>query len=176
MCLRAAKTTSENYFTYAGRINTLVQKIDFSKMTEDQFKYVLFIVGLNSAEESDVDTEESDENKLTIDKLVIESQRFVSLRSDNRAIEKLAAPQWFKRLTREEISTNLQLPTRPPKISNLPDRVGVVVLWIGKRIVISKTKNVLLVKAKVTNPAFVAIQNGTKQSKKNGKKTTVSVQ
>ena len=147
-------------------------------MTEDQFKYVLFIVGLNSAEESDVDTEESDENKLTIDKLVIESQRFVSLRSDNRAIEKLAAPQWFKRLTREEISTNLQLPTRPPKISNLPDRVGVVVLCIGERIVISKTKNVLLVKAEVTNPAFVAIHNGTKHSRRRQLSTqcTVKVQ
>ena len=104
LCLRAAKNSSEDYFTYIGRINTLIQKMDFSTMTEDQFKCVLFIVGLNSSEESDVrekllemmernqETEDSDASKLTIDKLVIESQRFVSLRSDNKEIEKLAPP------------------------------------------------------------------------------------
>lgn len=104
-CLRVAKVSSEDYFTYAGRINTLVQKIDYAKMSEDDFKCVLFIVGLNAVDESDVREKllelvekrstdaGADTKKLTIDQLVIEGQRFVSLRSDNQEIEKHAAPQ-----------------------------------------------------------------------------------
>ena len=104
-CLRVVKNSAEDYFTYAGRINTLVQKIEYQKMTEDDFKCLLFIIGLNSHGENEVrekllsvvekrqvaDTDD-EAKKLTIDQLVVESERFVSLRADNKAIESHAAP------------------------------------------------------------------------------------
>lgn len=119
-CLRVAKTSSEDYFTYAGRINTLVDKMVYKKMTEDEFKCLLYVVGLNSHEENDVrekllallekksiETSEADgadgdaeaqaeDRKLTIDQLVTASERFVSLRADNKEIEHCAAPAMTK--------------------------------------------------------------------------------
>ena len=45
-CLRVTKNSAEDYFTYAGRINMLVQKIEYQKMTENDFKCLLFILSL----------------------------------------------------------------------------------------------------------------------------------
>lgn len=70
-CLRAVKQFLEDYFTYTGKKNMLIQKIDYAKMTE------------HSLQATGVE-------KLTIDKLAFKSKRvaFVNLKADNQAIEK----------------------------------------------------------------------------------------
>jgi hypothetical protein len=120
-CLRVAKNASEDYFSCAGRINTLVNKMEYKKMSEDEFKCLLYVVGLNATEEKDVwekllalmekkstevvDTAsggQSADKKLTINELVSASERFVSLRADNREIEHCAAPAMTNQMRKEQ--------------------------------------------------------------------------
>lgn len=109
-CLRVSKKDGEDYFTYAGRINKLMEKVDYKKMSEDQFKCLLYVVGLQSNSEaklrekllnrletqlftSDDGTSASTSAAAsalqTLDQLAYESERFASMKEDSQIVEGL---------------------------------------------------------------------------------------
>ncbi|KER31443.1 hypothetical protein T265_02351 [Opisthorchis viverrini] len=53
-CIRLAKKESEDYITYAGRVNLECEQFKLSTMTEDQFKCLISICGLQSHSDSDI--------------------------------------------------------------------------------------------------------------------------
>lgn len=140
-CLHVSKTPFEDFFTYAGRINRLVTKIDFKKMTEDQFKCLLYVSGLQSSDDSklrekllnQLEMEKLADNiectastsssttiprncLLTIDQLVLESERLASAKIDSKTVE--GSKSIHKISTYHSRDENSNQPQQTEKISS----------------------------------------------------------
>lgn len=112
-CLKIRKKDDEDYFTYVGRINKSVQRIEYKKMTEEDFKCLLYVAGLVSssdtklrekllnmlemqkltdASDTSADDDQQRQRKLrTIHELAVESERYQSLKGDSEFVEKTKA-------------------------------------------------------------------------------------
>ncbi|RTG83726.1 uncharacterized protein DC041_0011215, partial [Schistosoma bovis] len=45
---------SDNYLTYAGKVNRECERFKINEITADQFKYLIFICGLKNPEDSEI--------------------------------------------------------------------------------------------------------------------------
>jgi hypothetical protein len=111
-CLKIRKKDEEDYFTFVGRINKLVQRIDFKKMTEEDFKCLLYVAGLVSSSDTrlrekllnmlemqkltdsgetsaeEQSTQQQQRKLRTIHELAVESERYQSLKGDSEFVER----------------------------------------------------------------------------------------
>ncbi|VDO90758.1 unnamed protein product [Heligmosomoides polygyrus] len=101
-CMKLVKDASDDFVTYAGRVNRECAKFKLSECNEDQFKCLIFVCGLQSSDEAfirlklldkievdpncTVQTLEVDPN-CTVQTLTEECKRLLNLCHDTRMIE-----------------------------------------------------------------------------------------
>ncbi|XP_036334882.1 uncharacterized protein K02A2.6-like [Rhagoletis pomonella] len=91
-CLQITKDATTDFLTYAGNVNKECEKFQHHKLTLDQFKCLIFIMGLKSPADFEVRTKllarlDSGEETLTLDKLSAECKRLINLKADTALIE-----------------------------------------------------------------------------------------
>lgn len=88
-CLQVTKKDTESYTAYATSVNKLCEEFDFKSMTADEFKCLIFLLGLRTPKS--VDIRARLHNKLditddvtTLSKLSDEAERLVNLKHDTQ--------------------------------------------------------------------------------------------
>lgn len=93
--LTIVKSPTENFVTYACHVNKMCVKFELAKMSEAQFKCLMFVCGLKSERDAEVRTrlltEIEDNNSVTLDLLIEECQRLINLKNDTAMIENPSA-------------------------------------------------------------------------------------
>lgn len=90
-CLKNVKDENEDFITYAGRVNKLCERFQCNRMSTQQFKCLIFIIGLQSTSYMEVrrqlismlDTN----NEISLEKLTSEVQRMLTLKNDAGMVE-----------------------------------------------------------------------------------------
>lgn len=90
-CLKVSKQSEDDFVSYAGKVNKQCEQFQLKELTNDQFKCLIFICGLNSNSDSDIRTKllsiiETDKT-VTLDKLTCETIRITSLKHDTKMVE-----------------------------------------------------------------------------------------
>ena len=89
--LQIAKQPTEDHIAYACRVNKLCVEFELGKLSEQQFKCLMFVCGLKSERDSETRTRllsRIEENhNLTLEQLSEECQRLINLKHDNAMIE-----------------------------------------------------------------------------------------
>ncbi|XP_062712387.1 uncharacterized protein K02A2.6-like [Aedes albopictus] len=93
-CLQIAKNPTEDHVAFACRVNKACVKFELGKLTEEQFKCLVYVCGLKS--ENDVEirtgilTKIEYNNDVTLEQLSEECQRLFNLKHDSAMIESQA--------------------------------------------------------------------------------------
>ncbi|XP_055643680.1 uncharacterized protein LOC129779925 [Toxorhynchites rutilus septentrionalis] len=99
-CLQYVKNETYDFSSYAASVNKHCEAFQLTKLTDDQFKALRFVCGLQSPRDADIRTrligkleaEEhappADSTKLTLENLVKECHRFNNLKQDTKMVEK----------------------------------------------------------------------------------------
>ena len=90
-CFKIAKNQSDDYVSYAGRVNHECERFHLQTLAEDQFKCLIFIAGLHSPDDSEIRSRllvklETDE-KVTVQDLTAECNRLLKLRKDTMLVQ-----------------------------------------------------------------------------------------
>ncbi|KER24112.1 hypothetical protein T265_08154 [Opisthorchis viverrini] len=119
-CLKITKRDTEDFITYAGVVNRECERFQLSSMTEDQFKCLIFVAGLQSPHDADIRTRllnriEQDP-ELTLQKLTTECQHLINLKADAAMIghSKLSQPDMVCKVTSKRKSSSKRTPRKPP--------------------------------------------------------------
>lgn len=89
-CLQNVKQPTEDHVTYACRVNKLCVEFELAKLTEDQFKCLVYFCGLKSENDAEIRTRllsKIEEQDVTLQQLSDECQRLLNLKHDNAMIE-----------------------------------------------------------------------------------------
>lgn len=88
-CLNVEKSPSEDFVTYGSRINRLCEDFKISTITPDQFKSLIFVLGMKAADDSDVRTrllaiieDDTRNTDINVGKLVTEAKRIQTIKTD----------------------------------------------------------------------------------------------
>ncbi|XP_055639968.1 uncharacterized protein LOC129777619 [Toxorhynchites rutilus septentrionalis] len=90
-CLQISKNPTEDFITFACRVNKHCVEFELGKLTEDQFKCLMFVCGLRA--ESDVDirmrllSKIEEHSDVTLEIISEGCQRLLNLKHDNAMIE-----------------------------------------------------------------------------------------
>lgn len=163
-CFHIAKRADEDFLTLAGRINNLVGKIDYSKMTEEQFKCLLFVFALQSPADKKL-------REKILDKL--DMQKFTNQQGESTVNPLFSTlNQIALHHPRHRIMANTQIPKRRKslnaKVIHHLEHAGIVARCISSNFAATKTKCVQLAKLKGTktvtaeNHLHVASQRRTR--------------
>ncbi|KER24867.1 hypothetical protein T265_07592 [Opisthorchis viverrini] len=86
-----AKREADDYVTFAGIVNRECEKFQLQSPTEDQFKCLIFVAGLQSSQESDIRTRVlsklEHEKDITVKDLTTECQRLRNLKHDTAMVQ-----------------------------------------------------------------------------------------
>jgi hypothetical protein len=92
-CLQIAKKKDEDYVTYASRINKNCEDFQLNNFKSDQFKSLIFVIGLKSQDEADIRTrllskleDDSEDKPITLETLKTECDRIRNLKTDTALI------------------------------------------------------------------------------------------
>ena len=72
---------SQKTVSYAGRVNYECERFHLQTLTEDQFKYLIFIAGLHSPDDSEI------RSRLLVQDLTVECNRLLKLRKDTILVQ-----------------------------------------------------------------------------------------
>ncbi|KAI8120068.1 hypothetical protein CVS40_8616 [Lucilia cuprina] len=92
-CLQFTKSCGIDFVTYGAMVNRNCDNFEFGKLKENHFKCLMFLRGLQSAEDTDIRArllnllEGDTEGAYTIDKMVTEVHRVLSLKKDAAIVE-----------------------------------------------------------------------------------------
>lgn len=91
-CLQIKKDENMDFVSYTGFVNKQCENFKLNDLTLDQFKCLIFVMGLKSSEDFDVRTKlltklDSESNVITLDILSRECQRIINLKTDTALIE-----------------------------------------------------------------------------------------
>ncbi|XP_055522486.1 uncharacterized protein K02A2.6-like [Wyeomyia smithii] len=90
-CLQTIKSPTEDYLSYACRVNKNCVEFELSKLSEDEFKSLVFVCGLKGESDTDIRTrlltKIEDSIAVTLEQLSTECQRLMNLRHDTAMIE-----------------------------------------------------------------------------------------
>ncbi|XP_055701767.1 uncharacterized protein K02A2.6-like [Phlebotomus papatasi] len=92
-CLQMQKRESDDYTTYAATVNRACEDFQFSTVTPDYFKCLIYLLGLQGDAHKDVRTrllnklETEDISNLNLELMVTESKRLLCLKKDSARIE-----------------------------------------------------------------------------------------
>ena len=93
-CLRVEKSDLDDFVAYSGKINRLCEDFKIRTITADEFKALIFIVGLKKHRYSDIVThllnklETTEESKVNLTLMTTESNRLVNLISDTARVKR----------------------------------------------------------------------------------------
>lgn len=94
--LTVSKSPTEDYVSYACRVNKMCVEFELTKMSEAQFKCLMYVCGLKSEKDSEVRTRllAKIENSadITLENLIQECQLLINLKNDTAMIENPLAP------------------------------------------------------------------------------------
>lgn len=110
-CLNLTKRDDEDFFSYAGIVNRECQQFKLEELTADRFRCLIFVQGLTASKDSEIRARiltklEQDPN-LTLQAIVDECNRIVSMRHDSAKIEEKDVAQ--VRYARRDGSKNRHL-------------------------------------------------------------------
>lgn len=90
-CLQVEKKGTEDYTAYTARVNKLCEECKINQMTPDQFKCLIFILGLKNPNEADIGTRlhnklytDTTSNSPTLVSLGEEANRLMNLKHDTK--------------------------------------------------------------------------------------------
>lgn len=89
--LTVTKTSVEDYITFGCRVNKMCVEFELSKLSEEQFKCLIFVCGLKLECDSEIRTrlltKIEDNSDVRLESLMEECQRLINLKSDTAMIE-----------------------------------------------------------------------------------------
>nr|CAH8866294.1 unnamed protein product [Trichobilharzia regenti] len=90
-CFQLTKMPSDDYVTYAGKVNKECERFKPHEMTSDQFKCLIFICGLKNPEDTDIRTRllslVEQDPKMTLQMVTAECLRLINLKHDTAMVE-----------------------------------------------------------------------------------------
>lgn len=91
-CLQLAKESSTDFVTYTSVVNKQCELFDFNQFSLEQFKCLIFIMGLKSSTDSGIRSKllnkmDTEEANITLERISAECQRLVNLKKDTALIE-----------------------------------------------------------------------------------------
>jgi hypothetical protein len=89
-CLQVTKEACEDFVSYASKVNKLCEDFKLSTLTANQFKSLIYVIGLQSQQDAEIRTKilskiDSDEG-ITIDKIVQECLTLINLKHDTNLV------------------------------------------------------------------------------------------
>lgn len=106
-CLQVTKQPTEDYKAYACRLNKLCVEFELGKLTEDQFKCLMFVCGLKSEEDAEIRTRlliRMEENRqVSLEQISDECQRLLCIKHDT-AMNEGQPPAVIKSIRRKQSS------------------------------------------------------------------------
>nr|VZH95980.1 unnamed protein product [Spirometra erinaceieuropaei] len=116
-CLQLCKRDSDDFITYAGIVNRECGRFQLGSLTEDQFKCLIFICGLQSPKDAGIRTrllsKVHQNNSTTLQELAAEFQTLINLKHDSAMIQNPASSFSVHTVT----STKSHPVTRPKQVS-----------------------------------------------------------
>ncbi len=86
------KESSEDHISYTSRVNKICEDFKLNTLTSDQFKSLIFIIGLKSQQDDDIRTKLlykiEEDDKITLEKITKEYSKLVKLKHDSKAVSK----------------------------------------------------------------------------------------
>ncbi|XP_055529485.1 uncharacterized protein K02A2.6-like [Wyeomyia smithii] len=108
-CLQTIKSPTEDYLSYACRVNKNCVEFKLSKLSEDEFKSLVFVCGLRGESDTDIRTrlltKIEDSIAVTLEQLSTECQRLMNLRHDREcnSVNVISGKhQKFRKQTKQE--------------------------------------------------------------------------
>lgn len=124
-CLQTVKNPTEDFTTYAARVNKSCEDFKLSALTSDQFKCLVFVTGLQSSSDADIRTKllsKLDEDAASdLSKLLSGVQKWFSLKKDAALIEQASSSSTSVNAVRtqqQKSKQQYQQPTQQQKQQN----------------------------------------------------------
>lgn len=98
-CLQLVKESSADFITYTSVVNKQCELFDFNGLSLEQFKCLIFVMGLKSSTDSEIRSKllnmmDTKEAEITLEKISTECQRLINLKKDTALIDtKKSEPQ-----------------------------------------------------------------------------------
>ncbi|XP_055920751.1 uncharacterized protein K02A2.6-like [Eupeodes corollae] len=110
-CLQLTKESHCDFITYAGIVNKHCEQFKLRDPTLDQFKCLIYVMGMKSASDFEVRTKmltklDSEGSTITLDILSRECQRLINLKTDTALIENVKTDAVVNRLHTTNSSSN----------------------------------------------------------------------
>lgn len=129
-CMKMIKKSTEDFDTFGSKVNAACENINFTSMSIDEFKCLIFTCGLQAPDDGEIRTRiiaKMDEKpKLTLDEAIQECKRFSTIKNDSKMIQQgtssnvNAINQSFQRQNQQknknsyQVSNNAQSFKKPP--------------------------------------------------------------
>ncbi|XP_055584956.1 uncharacterized protein K02A2.6-like [Uranotaenia lowii] len=130
-CLQTTKKSTEDYVSFSCRVNKNAVDFELTKLTEEQFKCLLFVCGMKAECDAEVRTrllaKIEDRNDVTLEQLSEDCQRLMCLKRDTAMIEGTSGPPAVQFVERNY--NRKQISKSSPKKVNSPKNIPPTPCW-----------------------------------------------
>ncbi|CAH1105699.1 unnamed protein product [Psylliodes chrysocephalus] len=131
-CFQISKSETDDFLTYAGIVNKQCEDFQLKKLSENQFKCLMFVIGLKSAQYSNITTrllskiDKDDKDDISLEQLVDECHKILSLEADTALVEQNSSQVHavFNKNKNSSTSQHFNIQNRPRRITQRPKRYG----------------------------------------------------